>query len=218
MATVRITPALRGTIHQALVAPYQQRIKSIVRNIEGDTQLGKLLYDESIPEDQAEKARLLHRANNSWVNVIDHIRVRLEIDLGETRRKLFTFTVKLPDGVTWPAPGDRTRWSGETRINSVRNSPSYQAIGSRIQEIMKLQTEEHEIVEELIGKIVDQCGSLRQVEKLWPSVLNYIDESTLSRYRAPSTRTTRKKQLEEIEVSDKAKHLLVKNRMIQNAQ
>lgn len=83
---------------------------------------------------------------------------------------------------------------------------------------MKLQTEEHEIVEELIEKIVDQCGSLRQVEKLWPSVLNYIDESTLSRYRAPSTRTTRKKQLEEIEVSDKAKHLLVKNRMIQNAQ
>ena len=218
MATVRITPALRGTIHQALVAPYHQRRTKIIHNIEEDTQLGKLLYAESVPEDQAERARLLHQANNSWVNVIDHIRVQLEIDLGEGKRKLFNFAVKLPTEVTWPAPGDRTRWNGETKIKSTWNSPSYEAVKDRVWEVIKLQAEERDICVELIEKIVDQCGSLRQVEKLWPSVLSYVDENTLNRYRAPSTRTIRKKQLEEIEVSDKAKQLLVKNRMIQNAQ
>ena len=218
MATVRITPAVRETIHRALVAPYHQRITNIIRSIEADTQFGKLIYAESVPEDQAERARLLHKANHSWVNVIDHIRVRIELDLGEGRRKLFNFTVKLPAGITWPAPGDRTRWSGETKIKSTGNSPSYEFIKDRVWEIVKLQGEEQEIIVELIEKIVDKCGSLRQVEKLWPSVLNYVDEQTLSRYRAPSTRASRKKQLEEIEVSDKAKQLLVKNRMIQNAQ
>lgn len=215
MATVRITPNLRSSIHRALIAPYEERSNQVRASIEQDTALGELVYNALLPAEVQNKARELLAVDETWVQRIENIRIRFT--LKETERS-FMFSVKLPTNKSFPVPNRFARWGSDAQISEEDREKLNEHVAERLNNLVKLEAESKAIVEELIVKVVDKCGSLKQVEQLWPSVLQYVPPDIKERHMAPSARSTRKKQLEEIEVSDLAKQLLVKNRMIQNAQ
>ena len=216
MATVRITPNLRSSIHHALIAPYEERSNQVRASIEQDTVLGEMVYNALLPAEVQNKARELLAVDETWVQRIETIRVRFT--LREDNERSFMFSVKLPPNRPFPVPARFARWGSDAQISNEDRKKLNEHVVERLRNLVKLETESKAIVEELIVKVVDKCGSLKQVEQLWPSVLQYVPSDVKERHMAPSARSTRKKQLEEIEVSDLAKQLLVKNRMIQNAQ
>lgn len=215
MATVRITPNLRASIQRALVAPYEERIHKIRLDIENDTELGELIYNCLIPPAIQTTVRGLMVLDETWVQRIENIRVRITL---EDKDRHFMLSVKLPTTKAFPVPARFSRWGSDAEVSPEQRKLIRAHVQSRLDQLIKLEEETKSIQEELLVKVVDKCGSLKQVEQLWPSVLQYVPQDIKERHMAPSARQSRKKALEEVEVSDLAKQLLVKNRMIQNAQ
>jgi hypothetical protein len=87
-------------------------------------------------------------------------------------------------------------------------------IRPKLLQMVKIEQEQAQLREALIVQVLGQCSTLNQAIKLWPSILDFVPPDARERFREKNTRAKKNAELAQIEISDDAKHLLAKSRML----
>lgn len=204
MATVRITSDIRQHVTNKINSLFQDRITAK----EGELQhldIALQVFMSNISEDEFETAKKLNM-DVKWVPEISMLSVVVEYDFEGVRRKA-SFSVPFKPPV--PAPV-RFHGYGISAWPVKSTLPCYPLAVEVLTAIEQLKKERDTLVA-AIGKVLNQCSTLRQVLEVWPTALDYMPESVKKRHAEKSEK--RGSTVIE-EVDDHAKMLLMKARMI----
>jgi hypothetical protein len=208
MATVKLTSAIENSIRENVCKPFDDRIALLTKEIEKHPEFGKAMYDLYVPVPVQTKAAELNCISKiKWFHVSRTIRVRL------TREVYDTVIFTLEFATEYVVPRDFSSWS--VHVDITEDAPAFALIADRLHKIDKLKTEKAELKTELLDPLFGNCVTLKQALVVWPSILDFVHPSIRERHFEPAaTKTRTKKRLEEVEITDTAKHLITKSRFL----
>ena len=207
MASVRITQEIRTAVFAKIRALFDDRINKKFAELT-NLDVGIQVFLQQVDPKELELAKQLN-LDVQWIPTIQVLQVRIEytgID-GAKRQAVFTVPFKPPV----PAPTSFHGYSANSTKNMVTpNLACYQpCVDVLLQHDALVQ--EREALLTSIGKLLNECGTLRQVLDRWPTALDFMPEDVRKRHYLKSDTKTRK---EISEVDDHTKMLLMKARMI----
>ena len=209
MATVRITQDIRHDVRRKIESLFDARIKKKHEELQHLDIAMQVFMRRITPEEFAIAQKL--NADVKWIPEISSLTVHIEytgID-GDKRNVAFTVPFKPPV----PAPQSFHGYSYNSGENIVHPSlPCYQPCVDVLLEIDRL-VEERNTLRDSIAKLLDSCGTLRQVLEKWPTALDFMSDAVKAKH-AEKVDPIKKGAKVISEVDDQAKMLLMKARML----
>lgn len=207
MASVRITTELKAEIFKKIRSLFDDRIAHKFAELQ-NLDVGIQVFLQQVNPKELEIAKQLN-LDVQWIPVIQTLQVRIEytgLD-GKNRQAVFMVPFKPPV----PAPCSFHGYSANSTKNIVTpNLACYQpCVDVLLQHDALVQ--ERDALLTSIGKLLNECGTLRQVLERWPTALDFVSDAVRKKHYAKVDTKTRK---EISEVDDNTKMLLMKARML----
>ena len=209
MATVRITQEIRQEVRRKIESLFDARIKKKYEELQHLDVAMQVFMRRITPEEFAAAQKL--NTDVKWVPEISSLTVRIEYTGIDDAKNNVTFTVPFKPPV--PAPQTFHGYSYSNENNIVHPSlPCYQPCVDVLLEHDRL-VKERNTLRDSIAKLLDSCGTLRQVLEKWPTALDFMADEVKAKH-AEKVDPTKKETKVISEVDDQAKMLLMKARML----
>lgn len=204
MATVRLTYNLKSEVLHKINELYSHRLQQAQKNINNNPVLGDKIYNNFVSQAEQNALAVLGKG---WVNETERIAIRLDVQDKDGRNTGHVYTVTfsglrpVPMHVAssyHPAVSVNTRHSCYTELLALHN------------EIIDIANERDELVTS-IGRMMNQCGSLRQLLEIWPSALEYMPQRVITQH---SAKTEKREKAEIVPPDERTQVLLLKARML----
>lgn len=208
MAVVRITPQIRQHVINKINELFAKRIKAEHDKLQ-HLDVGMQVFMSRIDKEAFDLAVKLNALNIKWVPEISSITVTIAYTDTNGLQKAYTFTVPFKPPI--PAPSFMQGYQIEIAKNKVLPSMACYAPCVEALKAADAVVAERDTLINTISKLLQQCSTLRQVLDAWPTAMDYMPDEVRQRHAAKSAE---KRKTEIDEVSEEAKILLMKARMI----
>lgn len=205
MAVVRISRGLRWDIIDNIENLYRPRIQNKLKELE-TLPIAEEVFFKYVPKDEFQIAVELNKKNR-WVDSVGSFPVVIHFTDNEGKPRTHTTSVKLKN----PMPAPKNIFDGFNKF-IVDDSLSCHKECERILREADQMTKERDSLKDSIAKILDNCSTLQQLVKVWPTALDFVPEQVKSRYFAETDK--KKKKSNQVEIDDETKVLLTKARML----
>ena len=209
MATVRITQEIRNEVRRKIESLFDARIKKKLEELQHLDVAMQVFMRRVTPEEFAAAQKL--NTDVKWVPEISLLTVRIEYTGIDGAKKRVAFIVPFKPPV--PAPQSFHGYRPDDEKNIVHPSlPCYQPCVDVLLEHDRL-VKERNTLRDSIAKLLDSCGTLRQVLEKWPTALDFMADEVKAKH-AEKVDPVKKGTKVISEVDDQAKMLLMKARML----
>lgn len=209
MATVRITQDIRHDVRRKIESLFDARIKKKYEELQ-HLDIAMQVFMRRVTPDEFAIAQKLN-SNREWVPEISSLTVHIDYTSIDGSNKHVVFTVPFKPPV--PAPQHFHGYSPDHDKNIVYPILAcYQPCVDVLLEIDRL-VEERNTLRDSIAKLLDSCGTLRQVLEKWPTALDFMSDAVKAKH-AEKVDPVKKGAKVISEVDDQAKMLLMKARML----
>ena len=209
MATVRITQDIRHDVRRRIEALFNDRIQNKRKELQHLDIAMQVFMRQVSPEEFAAAQKL--NTDVEWVPKINSLTVHVEytgID-GELKKARFS----VPFNPPVPAPQSFHDYRSDYEKNIVHPSlPCYQPCVDILLEQDRM-VKERNTLHDSIAKLLNSCGTLRQVLEKWPTALDFMPDAVKAKH-AEKVDPVKKGTKVISEVDDQAKMLLMKARML----
>lgn len=206
MATVRITNNIRYYVKQKLEALYADRIKKKHEEL-NHLDIGMACYNRHIPHNFRTWASELNKdPDGEWME--EHQSIGILITYGNPPIEV-GFCVPLNPPV--PLPKRFHRWGGST-FRLLPDMEPYKHAVEILTAETKLREEQKSLIQAIVGGVLKECTTLRQVLEHWPTALEFMPDDVREVHNRAVEKKTRDKP--NIEIGDDIKMSLIKARMI----
>lgn len=209
MATVRITEQIRQEVRRKIESLFDARIKKKYEELQHLDIAMQVFMRRITPEEFAIAQKL--NTDVKWVPEISDLFVHITYTGIDGKEKKHPFRVPFKPPV--PAPASFHGYSSSNEKNIVHPSlPCYQPCVDVLLEHDRI-VEERDTLLTSIYKLLNSCGTLRQVLEKWPSAMDFMSDEVKQKHAEKVDPV--KKQVKVIaDVDDQAKMLLMKARML----
>jgi len=213
MGHVRLNDGLKSQIRQRVFAPFETRISTLVTEISNNHSIATEFYFAAISREEydlTQKLMALGGSKRQWFRGMDELRVTIRDEVGNHQ-----FQLKL--GREYPMPMNHSTWSPFIAITHASHPSLYALVKEPLEKIRRLHADRDNLDKDLLKPVFQNCNTVKQATKLWPSIVDFLPPEALETYRSRPSQSPRQQiDLEGVAISDDAKQLLTKARMLTN--
>lgn len=211
MAQVRITNEIREHVRTSFVNLYADRISNKLKEL-ADLDIGMSCYTYYIPAEQrATIAALNSDTSGPWVDNT----VVIDVDIhyigieGQPTAKRIRVAFRPPS----PLPLKFKAYGYAFKL--VEGMACFKEARALCLEIDEMVHERDKLLREIVGNVLTNCTTLRQVLELWPTALDFMPTAVRERH---SKKQERKISNVEVSIDDDVKASLLKARLLKSTQ
>ena len=213
MGHVRLTDGLKSQIRQRIFAPFETRISTLVHGLSNNHSIAAEFYFAVVSQEEydlTQKLIALGGSKRQWIRGTDEIRVTIRDEAGSHQ-----FQMKL--GENYPCPINHSTWNPFIVITHASHPRLYALVKEPLEKIRKLHADRDNLDKDLLKPVFQNCNTVKQATKIWPSIVDFLPPEALEIYRSRPSQSPRQQiDLEGVAISDDAKQLLTKARMLTN--
>lgn len=170
MSTVHLSYGLRAAILQSIEAPFKKRVNdlnaAINKCFNADAMFAKLVGHDLMIHMNALPEQFLRRQDEFCAKF-------------EHNGKALSFGFKLK--YFYPVPDSwRNIWDARNLPTIPADTPGYEQACS-ILETLNLVTQEKDALMKTMKELLDSCGTVQQVMKVWPGVVQHLPSDALTK-------------------------------------
>lgn len=179
MATVRLSNTIRYRILSSIREGFNANIQKTMRKIES-VDVVQPLIDEVVSSEERHAVDVLGR---KWLAPIETAIVSCKTESGASH----TWYTKFQPAIL-PLGFQQGRPPNVLKPEMV----GYNEVAPLIDHLAWLRTE-HNKVEQSVNALLKDATTVNAVQKVWPSVIEHLDQNTLTELRRPAEKQVRKK-------------------------
>lgn len=216
MATVRITEAIRNHVRKKINEMFQDRFNAAHATLQS-LPLADAAYDDTFPSKVMGLVEQLMKAQpdmnwftqhpDAYVQIPLDPEHPLQADVVSNRRD--NYVTRNRFHAPRPVPAGRS-WTANYQLK--RTNPIYPAAIAAIMEIKNLEAQQKKLETTLVGGVLEECTTLRQVLELWPTAMEFMPDEAKKRHAEPTAK--RGASAKPAEVSVEVKAALMTARML----
>lgn len=214
MATVRITETIRNHVRSKIKGMFLDRFNAAHAALQA-LPLADAAYDDTIPPRVLNLVNQLAAAQPDveWFEKGPDAYVQIPLDpehqsdVVSNRRD--NYVTRNRFRTPRPKPAGRP-WSANYQLK--RTNPVYPAALAVIMEIKNLEAQQKTLEATLVGGVLEECTTLRQVLELWPTAMEFMPDEVKKRHAEPTAK--RGASAKPAEVSVEVKAALMTARML----
>ena len=207
MATVKISDALRASIHNTINHLFNKRIDALFNPLPVTAQeMYDIMFEEHIP--------IINNVPMAYLTMTPYFEVTF---IFPGYRKEFRFDkqsgFKMPAAFRQATPAEfclqkihtyGSSFSGEADVTSPRLAPVVAKLEPLFAEASRLHSE-REATQRTISNLLFTCGTLQQVHKVYPMILELCPTDTVAKFHEKVERNAKvkeaKEELESVDLS-----------------
>ena len=210
MATVRITNDIRYHVRNKFRELYRERVERKKKELQ-NLDIGNVCYQHYIPAKYRELAQQLNAdGDGPWLDTVDSINIEMTYLKNDANCTKTTIAFMVPLNPPAPLP-QRLRDYG-VKLKLLESMAPYEHAKKIYLDLDALVEERDKLIDQIIGGVLTQCSTLRQVLELWPTALDFMPNGVKQQHAAKAEK--RKSVVEELSIDNDVKVSLMKARML----
>ena len=208
MATVRITDTIRNHVRKKIEQMFQDRLKVAHANLQS-LPIADAAYEDTFPSKILRMVDQLTAAQPDVEWFTKQSDAYVQIPLGSEDDSQGSSIIRNKFHAPRPTPAGRG-WSVNYHLK--RTNPIYPTVLAAVMEIKTLEAQQKTLKDTLVGGVLAECTTLRQVLELWPTALEFMPDEVKKRHAEPTAK--RGASAKPAEVSVEVKAALMTARML----